>query len=348
MDEPNIEQPIAPLLPQPPKADVFIHLMRSLDRNPYLRLHSLNGRLPMQDLYYVLQGIFYFHKGGRTLPWGLYSYDPIVRVHDHSQRLLETSGDPVSPGSYIAHIDDAAIDTLSVQASVAHMYMPSSRPSSSISPRSSEICDCDLNAPGAHIQNALSEKHQRFQHVFIIQESEGLTEFVSDPYNSSSSLIPAKRSSEDSEQPAPNHTDARRMNSLDNGLLLCANHHIAFDVHDLLIRPYTHTVFAMDPVYSSIHGLEITKPWSSFDPASYPPPSDKILECHFRQAVYGKMKVAAVNDNTNEYDSDEDEDDVVIRDIDIALDNRRGDLDEVKTSRLRDFVQDQSNNIVGS
>ncbi|KAH9941526.1 hypothetical protein B0H21DRAFT_869467, partial [Amylocystis lapponica] len=57
-----------------------------------------------------------------------------------------------------------------------------------------------------------------------------LSRFISDPYTSPEHV--------DNEHPASSHKDVRRMYSLENGLLLCANHHIAFGAHGFLIRPH--------------------------------------------------------------------------------------------------------------
>ncbi|KAH9953389.1 hypothetical protein BGW80DRAFT_1411073 [Lactifluus volemus] len=80
------------------------------------------------------------------------------------------------------------------------------------------------------------------------------------------------------------NTDTRRMNSIDNGLLLCVKHHIQFEAHLFSIHPDTHIVTSFHPRTRYINGLTITQPWSNGN-TRYPPPHSTLLKDHFTSSI---------------------------------------------------------------
>jgi hypothetical protein len=105
--------------------------------------------------------------------------------------------------------------------------------------------------------------------------------------------------------------DAHWMNSIDNGLLLCLQHHHDFNEHLFSIHPDVE-IYMLFPIHvlkspicqthiitsfhfvRSLNGLMVTQPWTSvMKPKHYPPPHKNILHEHFRASIARWMMAAS-------------------------------------------------------
>ncbi|TDL17935.1 hypothetical protein BD410DRAFT_515844 [Rickenella mellea] len=98
--------------------------------------------------------------------------------------------------------------------------------------------------------------------------------------------------------------DSRRMDSTDNGLILCGNHHILWNMMMFCIHPDTHCIAAFQPIAKNLHGLKITRPWEN-PRAKYPPPNRDILYRHFFSCIVKWMKGDRKDAEVKEADYDE-------------------------------------------
>ncbi|KIL63438.1 hypothetical protein M378DRAFT_164508 [Amanita muscaria Koide BX008] len=140
-------------------------------------------------------------------------------------------------------------------------------------------------------------------HIFALQyydlwDRKEYSQIVVDPYSA-----PGASTSNTNHQ----NTDTRRMNSVDNGLLLCVKHHIQFDAHLFSIHPDTHIVTSFHPRTRYINGLTITQPWLNGN-MRYPPPHSTLLKAHFVSSIARWM--IAVSEEYEEEDSLEDQDEI--------------------------------------
>jgi hypothetical protein len=119
--------------------------------------------------------------------------------------------------------------------------------------------------------------------------------YISDPFTDPSSQPVS------STTPLASHSG--RMNSLENGIMLCLFHHKAYDTFRYSIHPKTHRIYAFHPTVTHLHDLEIIAPWKKQHP-KYPPPLDLFLNAHFESSVAWWMKAGAEeyldSDNSDE------------------------------------------------
>ncbi|KIK00616.1 hypothetical protein K443DRAFT_100028 [Laccaria amethystina LaAM-08-1] len=141
-------------------------------------------------------------------------------------------------------------------------------------------------------------------HIFPLQyydlwDRKRYSQIVADPYSAAGAST-----SRNNRQ----NTDTRRMNSVDNGLLLCVKHHIQFDAHLFSIHPETHIVTSFHPRTRYINGLTITQPWLNRNAQYPPPPHSTLLRDHFMSSIATWM--SATPEEYEEEDSFEDEDEI--------------------------------------
>jgi hypothetical protein len=84
-----------------------------------------------------------------------------------------------------------------------------------------ELVRCSNMARGGLVVVSLSSHSPQW-------DRQGFSNIVKDPYS-----VPGASKSSTSRL----NTDARRMNAIDNGLLLCVRHHLQFDAHLFSIHP---------------------------------------------------------------------------------------------------------------
>lgn len=130
-------------------------------------------------------------------------------------------------------------------------------------------------------------------HIFPLQyhdlwDRKEYSQIVVDPYSV------AIRSS------SRQNSDTRRMNSTDNGLLLCVTHHIQFEAHLFSIHPNTHIVTSFHPRTRDINGLTIMQPWSKVN-TCYPPPHSTLLKDHFISSIARWMSGASEGDEEDDW-----------------------------------------------
>jgi len=134
---------------------------------------------------------------------------------------------------------------------------------------------------------------------YSVWDHKQYSSIVADPFTAPGALKSTSRAG----------TDERRMNSIDNGLLLCLVHHKEFDTHMFSIHPETHIVTSFHPRTRSINNWKIEQPWASpCDSNRFPPPHPTLLREHFQASIARWMKAAS--EEYEEEDSFDDEDEI--------------------------------------
>jgi len=83
--------------------------------------------------------------------------------------------------------------------------------------------------------------------------------------------------------------DLRRINSLENGMLLCLQHHRDYNNFRFAINPHTHEIFSFHPATAKLQGVEVKAPWDRQD-LLHPPPHPAFLEMHYFTSISKAMK----------------------------------------------------------
>jgi len=150
-------------------------------------------------------------------------------------------------------------------------------------------CDDSNHFNGAHIfPLAFNELWDKGEYIRLIRDP------FTEPANANDKLVsPSTRSTK----------DFRRMNSLDNGILLCAKHHAEYDGFYFSIHPHTHRIFSFHTSCIKLHDIQVTAPWTGGS-ALFPPPLPQLLEMHYFTSISKAMKGNADDD---ELEDDDDE-----------------------------------------
>ena len=157
----------------------------------------------------------------------------------------------------------------------------------------------------------LSPGRQRYVHLvssWLIQLNVFLLKWNLRDYQS---LIADPYTATSSENTTRNKRDPLRMNSLENGILLCLSHHKAYDTMRFSIHPevfpclflfflpsltfllyQTHKIFSFHPTAAHLHGLEVDSPWKVGNP-KYPAPHNELLRTHFQTSIFTSLSAAA-------------------------------------------------------
>jgi len=137
-----------------------------------------------------------------------------------------------------------------------------------------ECCEDSDRFQGAHIVGHA---------LYALWDTRGYSDDVSDPFTD-----PANAGSEFASSSTRNGKDSRRINSLDNGMLFCLQHHQDYDGLRFAIHPDTHEIFSFHPATLKFHGIEVKAPWLRKD-VLYPPPHSIFLDEHFRTSISKAM-----------------------------------------------------------
>jgi len=121
---------------------------------------------------------------------------------------------------------------------------------------------------------------------------------VSDPFTD-----PANADSRFASPSTRTKKDFRRINSLENGILLCLQHHKDYDSFRFAIHPQTHQIFAFHPATAALQDVEVKAPWDSPN-VLYPPPHPDFLKLHYVTSIANAMKGSG-----GDYELDVDDDD---------------------------------------
>jgi len=105
-----------------------------------------------------------------------------------------------------------------------------------------------------------------------------------------------------------------RESTLENGILLCLEHHGDYNNFRFSIHPETHKIFAFHPVTAALQGVEVKAPWDSPDSALYPPPLPPFLGMHYTTAIANAMK-ASEGDHELDFSNEDYEDSSELEEI---------------------------------
>ncbi|KIM92275.1 hypothetical protein PILCRDRAFT_117680 [Piloderma croceum F 1598] len=128
----------------------------------------------------------------------------------------------------------------------------------------------------------------------------GFPALVSDPFTD-----PANADNQFASPSMRTKKDLRRINSLENGILLCLQHHRDYDNFRFAINPGTHEIFSFHPATAKLQGVEVKAPWDRQD-VLYPPPHPAFLEMHYFTSISRAMKDSEddceLDDNDENYE----------------------------------------------
>jgi len=130
-------------------------------------------------------------------------------------------------------------------------------------------------------------------------DTRGFSALVTDPFTD-----PVNAGSPFASPSTRKNGDPRRINSLDNGLLLCVQHHKDYDNFRFAIHSTTHKIFSFHPATAKLQDVEVKAPWERKD-VLYPPPHPAFLEMHYFTSIVRAMKGSG---DDCELDDDDDED----------------------------------------
>lgn len=131
-------------------------------------------------------------------------------------------------------------------------------------------------------------------------DAQRFSSLVKDPFTD-----PANADSPFTSPSTRTNKDFRRINSLENGILLCFRHHKDYDNFRFSIHPKTHKIFAFHPATAALQGVEVKAPWDSLD-VLYPPPLPTFLGMHYSTSIANAMKASG---GDLDYDLDVDDED---------------------------------------
>ncbi|KIM81728.1 hypothetical protein PILCRDRAFT_37892, partial [Piloderma croceum F 1598] len=123
----------------------------------------------------------------------------------------------------------------------------------------------------------------------VVWDARGYSAVVSDPFTD-----PANAENPFASPSTRTKKDFRRINSLENGMLLCLQHHKDYDYFRFSIHADTHKIFSFHPKTVELQGIEVKAPWESPD-VLYPPPHPSFLEMHYFTSIAKAMKGDAGN-----------------------------------------------------
>ncbi|KAF8812306.1 hypothetical protein BYT27DRAFT_7207720 [Phlegmacium glaucopus] len=165
------------------------------------------------------------------------------------------------------------------------------------------------------------EDSNRYEGAHIIDfayhdlwDARGFSALVRDPFTD-----PANADSQFASPSTRTKKDLRRINSLENGILLCLAHHRDYDNFRFAIHPETREIFAFHPATAVLQGVEVKAPWDS-PYVLYPPPLPAFLEMHYFTSIAKAMEGSG--DNCELDDDDEDYEEL-------------SELEEVQNERVR-------------
>ncbi|KIM72616.1 hypothetical protein PILCRDRAFT_15965 [Piloderma croceum F 1598] len=132
-------------------------------------------------------------------------------------------------------------------------------------------------------------------------DARGFSALVSDPFTD--------RANAENQFASPSTRtmkDLRRINSLENGMLLCLQHYRDYDNFRFSINPdvktsflpytisnfyfeQTHEIFSFHPATAKLRGVRVKAPWDRRD-VLYPPPHPVFLEMHYFTSISKAME----------------------------------------------------------
>ncbi|CCL98232.1 uncharacterized protein FIBRA_00226 [Fibroporia radiculosa] len=320
-----------------PEREIKIYV--SVERGPILTFQAY--KLTMGDFNAIFQDRIVYRLDSQDLPWSLCIYDPKTNTASHPFDLLalrillslplnhQVSGfDRLISDEFrdvVAHIKDPVklskavgeFARLSGASQVHAEQIQTSTHDTRDAPsydsfknrlveRDRACVICDAAGTDEPFMYSVDYSLLEGAHIIPLQaltlwKAQRLSEFTQDPYTHPDNLRNKQRSMN-------KHMDDMRMNSLENGVLLCLKHHKLFDRSAFVVRPKTHAIVALHPRCADIDGKVVTKPWAYDKPNIFAPPSDEILVRHFRWVVYAAMKAAAAEDTRPFWDDDDDDD----------------------------------------
>ncbi|KIL60201.1 hypothetical protein M378DRAFT_14286 [Amanita muscaria Koide BX008] len=127
---------------------------------------------------------------------------------------------------------------------------------------------------------------------------DALSALIKDPFTD-----PANADSQFASPSTQTKKDFRRINSLENGILLCLEHRKDYDNFRFSIHPQTHKIFAFHPATAALQGVKVKAPWDSLD-VLYPPPLPTFLGMHYTTSIADAMKACE-----SDYELDVDDED---------------------------------------
>jgi hypothetical protein len=149
------------------------------------------------------------------------------------------------------------------------------------------------------------EDSNRFEGARIIDvalnelwDTRGYSALVSDPFTD-----PTNADNPFASPTTRTKKDLRRINSLENGILLCPRHHKDYDHFRFAISPKTHKIFSFHPATIKLQGVKVKAPWDGQD-VLYPPPHSEFLETHYSTSISRAMKG---DGDDRELDDDDDD-----------------------------------------
>ncbi|KAF5386188.1 hypothetical protein D9615_002388 [Tricholomella constricta] len=124
---------------------------------------------------------------------------------------------------------------------------------------------------------------------------------VSDPYTD-----PANAENPLASPTTRTGKDSRRINSLENGILLCLQHHQDYENFRFAIHPQMHEIFSFHPDTAKLQGIEVKAPWNGAD-ILFPPPHSSFLEMHYVTSIANSMKGGGIDYRLEDDEDDEEE-----------------------------------------
>ncbi|KIL63927.1 hypothetical protein M378DRAFT_163885 [Amanita muscaria Koide BX008] len=148
-------------------------------------------------------------------------------------------------------------------------------------------------AAGTHAIYKYREDSNRYEGAHIIPfayhnlwDANQFSALVKDPFTD-----PVNADSPFASPTTRTKKDSRRINSLDNGILLCLEHRKDYDNFRFSIHHETHKIFAFHPATAALQGVEVKAPWERPD-VFYPPPLPTFLGKHFAASVANAMNAS--------------------------------------------------------
>jgi len=163
---------------------------------------------------------------------------------------------------------------------------------------------------------------------------------VRDPFTD-----PANANSQFASPPTRTKKDLRRINSLENGILLCLEHHRDYDNFRFAIHPETREIFSFHPATAALQGVEVKAPWDS-PCVLYPPPLPGFLQMHFFTSI---AKAMTGSGDDRELDDDDDDYEELSELEEVRNEEVRIYLDGLSSGReipsLFDFTAENKSNV---
>ena len=151
--------------------------------------------------------------------------------------------------------------------------------------------------------------------VIVKWDAQHFSTLVSDPFTD-----PANAGSQFASPSTRTKKDLSRINSLENGILLCLEHRNDYDNFRFSIHPEVKTLFLHHTISNfllsrptkyllfiqSLPRSKVKAPWDNPD-VFYPPPLPPFLGMHYITAIANAMKAGGV-DHEMEFGNEDDED----------------------------------------